>query len=81
MDMCVCVCVCLCVVTLVIHADVTGVEADVVLVLEALVLRHSEHRGVLHLQPELAVLVLQHRLVLSLGRVRVNQFPLAINKS
>ena len=40
---------CGCVVTLVVHADVTGVEADVVLVLVALVLRHGEECGVLHL--------------------------------
>lgn len=67
-------------VTLVIHADVTGVEANVVLVFVALVLRYGEQRGVLHLQPELAVFVLQQGLVLSLEIEYKNHVPLVINK-
>ena len=57
---------CAWVVTLVIHADVAGVEADVVLVFVALVLCHGEQRGVLNLEPELPVFVFQQSLVLSL---------------
>ena len=52
--------------TLVVQADVTGVEADVVLIFVALVLGNAEENSVLHLQPELPVSVLQQCLILLL---------------
>lgn len=56
--------------TLVIHANAAGVEADVVLVFVPLVLHDVEERCVLHLQPEFAVLVFQHRFVLFLENTK-----------
>ena len=61
-------------VTLVIHADAAGVEADVVLVFITFVLSDAEQNGVLHLHPELSVFVLQYRLILLLQEE--NQPPL-----
>lgn len=66
--------------TLVIETDVIGVEADVVLVFVAFVLRHAEQHPILHLQPEFPMSVFQHRLVLLLGgkktvRVKVTENP------
>lgn len=52
--------------TLVIHANAAGVEADVVLVFVSLVLHHVEERCVFHLQPEFTVLVFQRRFILFL---------------
>lgn len=52
--------------TLVIHANAAGVEADVVLVFVSLVLHDVEERRVFHLQPEFAVFVFQRRLILFL---------------
>lgn len=50
-----------------IHANVTGVEAEVVLVFIAFVLRHTEQHSILHLQPELAMFVFQYGFVFLLG--------------
>lgn len=55
--------------TLVIHANAAGVEADVVLVFVSLVLHDVEERRVFHLQPEFAVFVFQRRFILFLGDV------------
>lgn len=52
--------------TLVIHANAAGVEADVVLVFVSLVLHDVEERRVFHLQPEFTVFVFQRRLILFL---------------
>lgn len=43
--------------TLVIHGTIGHVEADIVLVFEAFVLRHTEQHRIFHLQPEFAVFV------------------------
>lgn len=50
-----------------IHADITGVEADVVLVFIAFVLRHTEQHRIFHLKPELAMFVFQDSFILLLG--------------
>lgn len=54
--------------TLVIHADITGVEADVVLVFIAFILRYTEQNSVFHLQPELTMFVFQYSFILLLER-------------
>ena len=51
-----------------IHANTTGVEADVVLVFISLILRDTEQHSVLHLQPELAMFVFQHSFVFLLEK-------------
>lgn len=56
--------------TLMIHANITGVEADVVLVFISFVLRHTEQHSILHLQPELAMFVFQCSFFLLLGERR-----------
>lgn len=52
--------------TLMIHANITGVEADVVLVFIAFILRHTEQHSIFHLQPELAMFVFQYSFILLL---------------
>lgn len=56
-----------------IHANITGVEADVVLVFIAFVLRHTEQHSIFHLQPELAVFVFQYSFILLLGEKKETQ--------
>lgn len=56
------------VLTLVVHANAAGVEADVVLVFVSLVLHNVKERGILHLQPEFAVFVFQNRFILFLQK-------------
>lgn len=40
------------VVTLMIHANTTGVEADVMLIFVAFILHHTEQHTIFHIQPE-----------------------------
>ena len=54
--------------TLMIHADVTGVEADVVLVFIAFILCYTEQHSMFHLQPELAMFVFQNSFILLLEK-------------
>lgn len=60
----------MCLFTLMIHVHITGVKADVVLVLISFVLRHTEQHRVFHLQPELAMFVFQYSFILLLGERR-----------
>lgn len=53
-----------------IHANITGVEADVVLVFIAFILRHTEQHSIFHLQPELAMFVFQYSFILLLEKKR-----------
>lgn len=39
-------------VTLMIHANTTGVEADVMLIFVAFILHHTEQHTIFHIQPE-----------------------------
>lgn len=43
--------------TLVIHANAVGVEADIVLIFTAFVLSHAEQNSIFHLHPELTMFV------------------------
>lgn len=51
-----------------IETNVTVVEADVVLVFVAFILCHTEQDTILHLQPELSMLVIQNCPILLLER-------------
>ena len=54
--------------TLMIHADITGVEADVVLVFIAFILRYAEQHGIFYFQPELTMFVFQYSFILLLEK-------------
>lgn len=51
-----------------IHANIAGVEADVVLVFITLVLRHTKQHSIFHFKPELAMFVLQYSFILLLEK-------------
>lgn len=54
--------------TFMTHANIACLEADVVLVCTALVLRHNEQHSIFHLQPEFTMFVIQYSFILPLEK-------------